>query len=340
MNNNNSSIVKRDTTLDIVRALCILEVVAFWHMQDYIDVSECSKDFFTFGGNLTMGVLSTFVFLSGFFLSKYKFATYQDVTKFYEKRFKRFWGLFFVASLCLYIPSFIAGDCWYTSPLNFVYSLFGLTVFWGPHPATLWFMCMTMFFYLITPLLMFNKIYCRITSSIICVVVIAMLTVFLKIDNRTVFYLPIYICGLYLPKIYIEKLYDWKGYILFIVLNILLCAALTVAEPSVMWLKYLIAIDIAVSLTVISHLINISNLKFFKWLMEKISYASLCMYLFHRHFYLFLVFAYCGSLSNIRSVTLPLIVVLLIGVPMIIIGSFLIQKSYDIITNKLWNNKS
>lgn len=339
MNNNNSTVLKRDTTLDIVRALCILEIVAFWHMLDYIDVSDCSETFFAICGNLTMGVLSTFVFLSGFFLSKYKFTSYIDVRNFYKKRIKRFWGLFFIASLCLYIPSYFAGDCWYTSPLNFVCSLFGLTVFFGPHPATLWFMCMTMFFYLLTPLLMLsNRSHC-IASSIISVVVIAMLTVFFGIDNRTIFYLPIYICGLYIPKKYIEKLYNWGGYILSVILNVLLCVALIVAETGAMWLKYLIALDVAVSLIVISHLINGSNFNIFKKLMGKISYASLCMYLFHRHFYLFFVFVYCGSLSNIRSATLPLLVVLLIGVPMIIIGSYVIQKTYDIICERLWNNK-
>lgn len=122
----------RNVSLDIVRALCVLEIVAFWHSQDYIDVSGCSAGFFVFGGYLTLGVLSTFAFLSGFFLSKYQFGSIKDVWFFYKKRLERFWFLFFVASLLLYVTSYIAGDCWYKSPMNFINSLLGLTVFAPP----------------------------------------------------------------------------------------------------------------------------------------------------------------------------------------------------------------
>ena len=88
-----------DLALDIVRALCILEIVGFWHMRNYVALSSETESLSSFGYCITLGVLSTFTFLSGYFLKKYSIASFADVKSFYLKRFKRFWIPFFIASL-------------------------------------------------------------------------------------------------------------------------------------------------------------------------------------------------------------------------------------------------
>ena len=145
---------ERDITFDVARAICMLEIVCLAHLMDYIDRTIMPERFFSILGYVTTAVLGTFSFISGFFLKKYKIENGSDVGKFFLVRFKRFWILYFVASLLLYVASACVGQPWYPSIPNFMLSLIGLSVFFQPLPATLWFMVMMMFFYLITSLVL------------------------------------------------------------------------------------------------------------------------------------------------------------------------------------------
>lgn len=139
----------RDVTFDVVRSISIISIVLGWHLLDYLD--DISYKTSLIWGSLTYMSLATFSLMSGYFLKRNKIECYADVFRFYKKRFARFWCLFFVASLSLYIASFVAGNPWYPSFINFIMSLFGLSAFFKPLPATLWFMVIMTFFYLITP---------------------------------------------------------------------------------------------------------------------------------------------------------------------------------------------
>ena len=66
--------VKRIVFLDVSRALCVMWIVCFWHMNQYLDADT---KFFTSGSeeqvflrSVTNGVLALFTLLSGFFISQ------------------------------------------------------------------------------------------------------------------------------------------------------------------------------------------------------------------------------------------------------------------------------
>ena len=61
-----------------------------------------------------------------------------------------------------------------------------------------------------------------------------------------------------------------------------------------------------------------------------ISYSSLSMYFFHRHFYLAIVlFWNIGTVGNIREATFPIWFAYLVASPIIIFGCYMIQRVYD-----------
>lgn len=90
---------------DITRGLCVIWIVGIWHMNAYLNV-ECK--FFQDGSftkemysMLTNGVLATFTFISGFFMSKNLISELNDVLRFYKKRIIRFMIPLLLSSIIL-----------------------------------------------------------------------------------------------------------------------------------------------------------------------------------------------------------------------------------------------
>ena len=136
----------RDYRFDLARALCVLWIVGFWHLINYLP-HECRLE-----GNslvvckkITYGVLALFTFLSGYFLKKYDFNNINDVLKFLKKRMLRFYPLFVVATFCLLICG--------ASFSQVIFAILGLSLFFPPAIPTLWYFSMLLLFYLFTPLL-------------------------------------------------------------------------------------------------------------------------------------------------------------------------------------------
>lgn len=128
---------------DIMKALCVIEIVAFWHMFDYTSISPYEVPL---GGCLTSAVLAAFAFASGFFLGKKEV----DVKTFYVSRLKRFMLPLLTSLLMLYAFGFGNID----SLKMVVYSVTGLSCFIPPMATTLWFFSMMILCYLVTPFLL------------------------------------------------------------------------------------------------------------------------------------------------------------------------------------------
>ena len=321
---------ERDLTFDVVRALCILEIVCFWHMTDYIDMSLVPERFFSTFGYVTVAVLGTFSFISGFFLKKYKMENGSDVGKFFLMRIKRFWILYFVASLLLYVASSCVGQPWYPSISNFIQSLIGLSVFFQPLPATLWFMVMMMFFYLITPLILaFRRKGQRIVVAIMIYAALVALSNNGWVDDRVLCYYPMYALGLLMDARIID----------FIKRNALLAifgsgVSLSLIDLMLYGSRYYSLFVCVVGLVAI---IGISELMVKNAIVRKVgsfvSYSSQSMYFFHRHFYLALVFLWnIGNVGNIREVIFPIWFAYLVVCPIVITGCYMIQRVYDKVT--------
>ena len=99
---------------------------------------------------------------------------------FYISRLKRFWIPFFISALSLWIIGAVVGKPWFTSPMNFILSILGLSMFKGPMPSTLWYMVMMVFFYLITPLWLYKRNYR--TSLIKSVSLFLLLVILYKVN--------------------------------------------------------------------------------------------------------------------------------------------------------------
>lgn len=195
----------RDITFDIVRSLCIIEIVCIWHMSNYINQALLPEWFFIFFGWLTDIALATFTLMSSYFLKRKKVENWGDVKYFYISRFKRFWILFFVASSLLFVASSIAGQPWWSSTSDFILSLLGLSIFIGELPPTLWFMVVMMFFYIITP-----SILCLNSRTLKILVCGTFLIIFIALyqlgylDERVLWYFPLYALGLIIPDSWAE----------------------------------------------------------------------------------------------------------------------------------------
>ena len=147
-------------------------------------------------------VLACFTFISGYFLRKYNFNTLTDVKSFYVKRIKRFYVLFFISALLLFIMRWMDLKCFITTVL-------GIGTFSLPSCRTLWYMSMLMLFYLLSPFFKQKSI-----GKICSLGLFLILGVLFKIgavDIRVLMYMPFYLLGIY--SIDLEKYYSWKLFV-------------------------------------------------------------------------------------------------------------------------------
>lgn len=180
--------------LDLVRVICMIWIVFIWHLNDYLPIgyhmlgitlSICEK--------ITIAALFIFTLISGYLMAKYSFQSQKDVLIFYKKRFVRFYPLYLIAVLCFYAYG------WY-SKSTVLKCMTGIVLFFNDAPYTLWYMCMLMFFYMITPIL--NWKYSSYKKNIIMYFIVIFLFGLLSTLDIThenlAYYMPAYVIGLYL----------------------------------------------------------------------------------------------------------------------------------------------
>ena len=277
---------------------------------------------------MTYASLGTFTFISGFFLKKKDIRTIDDCKKFYITRFKRFWIPFFLSALTLWIIGGVVGKPWFTSPLNFAFSLVGLSCFWGPLPSTLWFMVMMVFCYLLTPILLYKSN--QVQRIVRCVILMSILIVLYRLghlDERLLVYIPMYLLGLCLPDSVTKAIRDHK--IAVIIVTALLLGTVIVTNKLeglllyyvVVPIGYLFITGLSESLSSLTGVRNVANI---------VSYSSMNMYFFHRQMYLFAIFLFNISMfPNFHGATMPLWFAIMVVIPIIITVSYYLQKGYD-----------
>lgn len=323
---------QRDFSFDVARSICILEVVCLFHMTNYLNSDEVSPLVLKFLGNWTAASLAVFTFMSGFFLGRYVIDRPSDVLHFYVNRFKRFWILYFIASFLLYLVSYIAGQPWYPSLTNLVLSLVGLTIFFPPLPPTMWYMVMLMFFYFLTPfVLYFKKSVCRAKLGGAFVLIFMILYSYGWVDNRVLNYFPFYVIGLCCTQKNMKALKEYTWSILLVCLIFLLICVvwidLFVPQFLIMLIGGLVIMTFCFFLSKNAVIRNLSN---------RISFASMAMYFFHRHFFLAAVIIWnLGNLQNVRSLTMPIWFCVLVVCPIIVSGCFCIQKVYNLVMKRI-----
>lgn len=318
---------KRVVWLDGARALSMLWIVGFWHLQDYLQ----AKNLFTNGffQCLTAGALATFACISGLFMPN-SMSNARDILTFYKKRLLRIYPLFFLSCLSLLMIGIIqrhGGS--FSSISQFILTITGTVVFFKPLPQTIWYISMMIFFYLLTPLigLLRTKKLQLITLTAIYTVII-LSYYFLNTDPRLLIFFPMYFLTLVFSKdikrIYPEK-FSWK---------ILLTSAILSVGTSflISWQDNYLT-QIAAGLCLMPMFLECGKL--ISMPLPKVSlfiaYASMCAYLFHRQIY--------GMISHFTG-SFHIITAFLVFLPAVIFISYGIQFIYDWIIKKMTARKA
>ncbi len=303
----------RNKTFDIVRALCMLWIVGFWHLGDYI---HFPKNPFGIGLYITNTVLACFCFISGYFIGKKN----TSPKVFYIARLKRFYLLFFISCLTLFFLG------WFDNVKHFFFSITGLSCFFLPQPRTIWFFCMMIIFYLITPFLIQKEssykngfIYIRIILSLTVFLVI---NYFHHIDLRVPMYFIFYSLGLLFPFSVMENLLKksttYRPYCLLLYAFLFFIRQFLIIQIIAMFVGILLIIFISNAL---NNLQSNNIKKTFSYL----SYSSMCAYLFHRQIYTSLQYCFNENYS---------FVIALISLCLVLIIGGRLQKVYDYFTKK------
>lgn len=331
---------KRDLSFDIVRTLCIIEIIGFWHLLDYINPSlyNSNADILEYyGGIITQGVLATFTLMSSIFLGRYEISNIGEISTFIRKRLKRFFPLFFLSSLFLFVASTAVGECWYKDFVNFVNSLFGITNFCPPQPPTMWYMSMLIFLYLITPFILIKKGWKRFIIATFIYMAILIASTTFEIDYRLLLYMPVYLIGLIISKDYWDKI-KRNRFILLLSLSVVFVEIVKNPFSTIIDRRHFLIL-FAMPVFIIS-ISSFMESKYVNKISSFISYSSMSMYLFHRHIFLLFVFLFgVNETSSLRNAYLPIWVLYVIILPIIIVSSYIIQKTYDNLLKKLNNNK-
>ncbi len=309
--------------LDIARAIAVLWIVGYWHLRVY-----CGKDFthpvLSFPGDayITNVVLGLFMFISGFFISKYTFLNYkQDTIAFYKKRLKRFYILYAISAILLFLlnyNSIFGRRCLITT-------LTATSTYILPQPRTLWFFSMLASFYFITPYLMRKQAKSMWIKATVIYIGAYFITNLLSkgIDLRFFWCFPLYILGLFIGRrMYIMTfLLSHKfGLVAFILFFIHYTIILT-CPNKLSWLQYA---TLPFSIIFFIYLSRLLTYLPMDTLASKIAYCSMCAYLFHREIYIILMLGYDALELNF-SYWFSAIVFL----PLCLILSYFIQQTYD-----------
>ena len=139
---------KRDLTIDFAKVLCMAYIVFYRHLANYGDVYS-ARHYLSY--EVTISVMGVFMFYGGWFFKKADFNSLIGVKKFYKRRFYRFYILFLLSILLLYLGGLMLHKPWFDSNLQLILTSLGLSSFYQPNVNTLWFMSMLMLFYILTP---------------------------------------------------------------------------------------------------------------------------------------------------------------------------------------------
>lgn len=179
---------------DLIRMICMIWIVFIWHLNDYLPFRyHMSGITLNISNLITIAALFMFTLLSGYSMSKYLFQEYRDVLSFYKKRFARFYPLYLLAILCFYAYG------WY-SKSTALKCMTGLALFFNDAPYTLWYMCMLMFFYVITPILnwKYSSYKINVVIFLFAIILFGTLSKLHLVHVNMAYYTPAYVIGLYL----------------------------------------------------------------------------------------------------------------------------------------------
>lgn len=313
----------RIASFDIARTIAVLWIVGYWHLRVY-----CGRNYtnpcISFKGDsyITDVILGLFMFISGILISKYHFTNFKrDCISFYKKRFARFYLLYASSVILLYLigyNSLFGRFCIFAS-------LTMISTFILPQPRTLWFFSMIASFYLFTPFIM-KKVPISLLLSFITIYGCSTLLMFILpsgIDPRFFWCFPLYFAGLYIGKyknlLILLTTNPYFGVLCFIIFALPFISM--VIGYDLFFLHY---ISLPFGVLFILHLSNLLSRLPILFISNKIAYASMCAYLFHREVYICLM-----NIYDLLGFNLPYWFSVITFLPPCFILAYYIQNFYD-----------
>jgi|GEM_PF-5592387 len=318
--------------IDFLRSLLTFYIVGFWHIDDY-----AGNIFFSPATELIIfAVLNTFIFISSYILStKYdNMNTAAELKSFVVKRVLRIYPLYLLSLLLFYYFFTL-------SNFELISQIFLFNLFSDTSVFTLWFIGLIFNYYIIFSLICYKSSLKKIIISSLLFLLVCGLSFFLTatIDARILLYYPSFIIGILYYK-YTSSFYFFEKASINLILS---AAAITLLlfsqyinsdHVSKLLLysggTFLVFPFLFLSKKVSAYLNNATVSIFYK-----ISYASFCMYIFHRIVYYILLRLY-PNLSDLHK----LLFLYFVGIPLLIIISYVVQYCYDVCINYMFNRET
>lgn len=309
----------RNKQFDLTRCFAVLWIVGFTHLATYTSDSLKEVRSVFFIEDITRTMLSVFMFISGYFLSKYTFTDLISIKDFYIKRFYRFYILFIISAVSLFIMGFIPNFSILATTIT------GLSSYILPQPKTLWFISMLLGFYILTPIIkkllsFWKNIFIKVLTCFLISIFVFGVSNLCTFDKRLYWCFFFYSIGITMgDTIFYKTLISKK--ITALVSAILYIIVLMSGLCN--YNNYCIGLIIGVIfITSISgQLVKITP----NFFIDIVSYSSMCMYLFHRHIYMVEAKIY----NILFGENCPVLYAYVIMLPSVIFFSYWIQKLYN-----------
>lgn len=312
----------REYRFDVVRVVCMTYIVAYFHLYGYV----YSQGQPPFSIAIAHACLGLFTFVSGYLLGgKYSFGRQGNsgIWLFYKKRILRIIPLFLLASLTLWL----IGLNDFRATLN---GLLCLSPFVDPKPMTLYYIPVILWCYLVTPLISRCGIRWRMIS---CLNLFGLLIIarffFPSVDARFVFDVFFYFVGIVSASCFDWKLNSSSGKAVKVIVVISFVILIVAAIPYSLLNSNSSQMAVG-AIGVFAILFVCEGIgKRLNRGIAFVSYASMACYMFHRFFYW-----EAESLWNPSNTFVKWLYMAGLVYPIILLLSYFIQKSYDIIVKR------
>lgn len=265
--------MKRSVFFDVLRVICILNVIAVIHARQYSEILCQTIDSHFPAWGYIVGSMAALFLASGYLLSKANtIYNVQDAIKFSEKRVLRILPLFVASLLTIPYPA----SLWRKASM-----LIGVNNFFGFTLSTLWFVSVLMVFYLLFPLLQIVRRKNLVFAFLLGLMIEALFVAgakYLGFEARLLYYFPFFCLGVIAAEINVtERQMFFVALpiaILYFVARVLglFDGVEVVLRP---W-RFFVVVVVAY---------GISFVLPFRRFWGALAYSSFCAYLFHRQIY-------------------------------------------------------
>lgn len=315
----------RSVGIDLIKGLSMLYIVGYWHLFNYTDAFPRYYNPLT--ARVTVVVLALFTLVSGYLLGRKNVALkVSQILEFYKARLIRIYPPFAISLACFFLIGLVPAKVLLPSLALFA-------MFEGPPPSTLWFVTMIVCFYLAAPFLIHARhrgawAFTFLSTAILLLFALAHWFSGAS-DIRMAMYFPSFALGIYIADKNISELR--RGLPLLLALTAV-SGLLGRLEPQSLESSYYSA-PLAICGSFAAFLLA-APIKFKRGaltsILTQLSFASYFMYLTHRVIYHYLHEWFQPEIHLLQPIYLAGI-----GIPSIVIASWLLQRQYERLINHL-----